>query len=99
LWQEAENNFRRILTVTMVAMRKYSRLPSRRVTAEKQEAVENLILRTERVKEKMITYHKKKIKTLRDAGRLCTMAHACNHSYLEDRDWEDGGLRPAQAKS
>jgi hypothetical protein len=27
------------------------------------------------------------------------VAHACNPNYLGGRDWEDGGLRPAWAKS
>jgi hypothetical protein len=27
------------------------------------------------------------------------VAHICNLSYSGDRDWEDQGLRPAQAKS
>jgi hypothetical protein len=31
--------------------------------------------------------------------RLGTMVHTCNSSYLEGRDQEDQGLRPAQAKN
>jgi hypothetical protein len=30
---------------------------------------------------------------------LAMVAHVCNPSDLEGRDWEDYGLRPAQAKS
>jgi hypothetical protein len=28
-----------------------------------------------------------------------TVAHICNPSYLRGRDWEDCGLKPAQANS
>jgi hypothetical protein len=31
-------------------------------------------------------------------GRACN-AYACNDGHFRDEDWEDDGLRPAQAKN
>jgi hypothetical protein len=36
---------------------------------------------------------------MKKQSELGVVAHACNPSYLEGRDWEDCVLRPAEVKN